>query len=63
MNILVLGSGAREHAICWALKKSKNAKNVFCIPGNAGIEKIVSCFDIDSTNKEKIYKFCLKKKN
>ena len=62
MNILVLGSGAREHAICWALKKSKNAKNVFCIPGNAGIEKIVSCFDIDSTNKEKIYKFCLKKK-
>lgn len=39
-NVLVLGSGGREHAICWKLSQSHNLGHLFCIPGNAGIEKI-----------------------
>ena len=36
MNILILGSGGREHAISWKLSKSKMSKNLFIAPGNAG---------------------------
>ena len=36
MNILVLGSGGREHAICYALKQSSSLKKIWCLPGNAG---------------------------
>ena len=39
INILVLGSGAREHSICEKLYQSKYKKKVFCFPGNAGIAK------------------------
>lgn len=38
--MLVLGSGGREHALCWKLTQSHNLGNLYCIPGNAGIEKI-----------------------
>ena len=60
MNIFVLGSGAREHSICWALKKSQNCKKLFCSPGNAGIEKIAICENIDLRKKEKVLHFCRK---
>ncbi|MDP8321302.1 MAG: phosphoribosylamine--glycine ligase family protein, partial [Candidatus Stygibacter australis] len=36
MNIAVIGSGGREHAIVWKLQQSERAEKVFCIPGNAG---------------------------
>ena len=62
LNILVLGSGAREHAICWAIKKSPKCKNIFCIPGNSGISKVAKCFDFNPQEKNTIYKFCKKKK-
>ena len=62
MNILVLGSGAREHAICWAIKKSPKCKNIFCIPGNSGISKVAKCFDFNPQEKNTIYKFCKKNK-
>ena len=39
-NVLVLGSGGREHALCWKLSQSHHLGNLFCIPGNAGIEQI-----------------------
>lgn len=60
MNILVIGGGAREHSICWSIKKSKKSKNIFCTPGNAGISKIAKCFNIDPKDKKKILDFCLK---
>ena len=43
MNVLVLGSGGREHSICKNLKASIKIKNLWCIPGNAGIKKFAKC--------------------
>ena len=60
MNILVLGSGAREHSICWAVKKSKACEKLFCSPGNAGIQKIAECKFINLKKKVQILNFCNK---
>ena len=46
MKILVIGSGGREHALCWKLKAGKNVEKVYCAPGNAGIAKDADCIDI-----------------
>lgn len=40
MNVLVIGSGGREHAICHALSRSKRLKQLFILPGNAGTERL-----------------------
>ena len=40
MKLAVIGSGGREHAICYKLKQSSKLKRLICIPGNAGTEKI-----------------------
>ena len=40
MNVLVIGSGGREHSLCWKIKQSPRVKKIFCIPGNAGIAQI-----------------------
>ncbi len=40
MNLAVIGSGGREHAICYKLKQSLRVKNLICIPGNAGTQTI-----------------------
>ena len=40
MNFAVIGSGGREHAICYKLSQSKIADKIICIPGNAGTKKI-----------------------
>ena len=50
MNIAVIGSGGREHALCYKLKQSKEIKNLFCIPGNAGTKNIAKNLDIDILN-------------
>ena len=43
MNILVVGAGGREHAICWAISKSNKCNNLYCAPGNAGIGQVATC--------------------
>lgn len=43
MKILVLGSGGREHALCWKLKQSPRVTAVFCAPGNGGIAELATC--------------------
>ncbi len=53
MKILVVGSGAREHAICWKLKESSKVSKIYCAPGNAGISQVAQCVNIraDSLNE------------
>lgn len=46
MNILVVGSGGREHAICTAFRRSSKVETLYCAPGNAGIAGIASCVNI-----------------
>ena len=46
MNILIIGSGGREHAIAWKLKSEKEVNKIYCAPGNAGISEIAQCVDI-----------------
>jgi phosphoribosylamine-glycine ligase len=46
LDILVVGSGGREHAMCWALSKSKRKPKLYCAPGNAGIAQLAECLDI-----------------
>ena len=50
MKVLVVGGGGREHAICWALKKSPKVTELFCAPGNAGIGAIATCVPIAATD-------------
>ncbi len=47
MNILILGSGGREHAIAWAVKQNPKCDRLIVAPGNAGIAAIAECADID----------------
>ncbi|MEW6095232.1 MAG: phosphoribosylamine--glycine ligase [bacterium] len=46
MKVLVIGSGGREHTLCWILRKSKKVDKIYCTPGNAGISQIAECVDI-----------------
>ena len=50
MNIGLIGSGGREHALCQKLSESKITKKIFCFPGNAGTSKIANNIDIDVLN-------------
>ena len=57
MKILVVGSGGREHAICWAIKKSRHNPQIYCAPGNAGIAEIARCVNISATENQKLAEF------
>lgn len=50
MNVLVVGGGGREHAICAALKKSKDIDTLYCAPGNGGISDIAVCLPVKATD-------------
>ena len=59
MNILVIGSGAREHSLCYAIKKSPHLSKLFAIPGNYGIRQIANCHNLDINDFHKLYKFTI----
>jgi phosphoribosylamine--glycine ligase len=62
MNIAVIGSGGREHSVCFKLRQSKKINKIFCFPGNAGTSKIAQNINIDVLNFKDISNF-LKKNN
>jgi phosphoribosylamine--glycine ligase len=47
MKVLILGSGGREHALAWAVKRSSRVTEVVCAPGNGGIAQIARCVPVD----------------
>ena len=55
MNLAVIGSGGREHAICYKLRQSSKIKKLICIPGNAGTQKIAENVKEDISNFEALY--------
>jgi phosphoribosylamine--glycine ligase len=48
MNVLVVGSGGREHALCWGIAKSPICRRLVCAPGNAGIARLAECVPIEA---------------
>ena len=62
MNILVIGSGGREHALVWKIKQSPKAKKIYCAPGNAGIASLAECVAIPSDDIKGLLKFAKDKK-
>ncbi len=46
MNVLVVGSGGREHALCWAIARSPLCSSLYCAPGNPGIEAVAACVPV-----------------
>jgi phosphoribosylamine--glycine ligase len=47
MRVLVVGGGGREHALVWKIHQSPLVKEIFCAPGNAGIQELAQCVDIN----------------
>ncbi len=62
MKILVVGSGGREHALCWKLRQSGNVEKVYCAPGNAGISADAECVDIKAEDIAGLADFAAKEK-
>ena len=50
MNVLVIGNGGREHALCYGIKQSPNCSNLYCIPGSDSISEIASLVIIDAVS-------------
>ncbi len=58
MRILVVGSGGREHALCWAIGASPLCDALFCAPGNPGIAEEATCVPVAATDLEGILALC-----
>ncbi|MEH6402249.1 MAG: phosphoribosylamine--glycine ligase [Sneathiella sp.] len=58
MNVLVIGAGGREHALCWVLSKSPEIDTLYCAPGNGGIEEVAKCVPLDGENSADVIDFC-----
>lgn len=62
MNILVIGSGGREHAIIKSLGRSAKVNSIYCSPGNAGIAELATNVNIEIKNHAAVVGFCAEKK-
>ena len=62
MIVGIIGSGGREHAICYKIKKSNLTTKIFCIPGNAGTSNIAENVNIKVNDFKSIRNFCLNNK-
>ena len=62
MNILLLGSGGREHALAWKMAASPLVDRLYCAPGNAGIAQEAECVALDPTDHAAVIAFCKENK-
>ncbi|MGE0627852.1 MAG: phosphoribosylamine--glycine ligase [Hyphomicrobiaceae bacterium] len=58
MNVLLIGSGGREHALAWALSSSPLLDMLYCAPGNPGIAEVARCIDLDVADHAAVEAFC-----
>ncbi|MCP5080328.1 MAG: phosphoribosylamine--glycine ligase [Alphaproteobacteria bacterium] len=58
MNILVIGSGGREHGLCWAIAKSPQCDRLICAPGNGGIAEVADCMAVDISDHQAVIDLC-----
>ena len=61
MNILIVGSGGREHALAWKIAQSPKADRIYCAPGNAGISELAECVNISAMEFERLADFAQEK--
>jgi phosphoribosylamine--glycine ligase len=59
MKVLILGSGGREHALAWAVKRSEKVTEIVCAPGNGGIAEIARCVPADLKDIESLVRVAL----
>jgi hypothetical protein len=57
MKTLIIGSGAREHAIAWSLRRSNQQLEIYCSPGNAGIAELAQCVPIQPSEQAALVEF------
>lgn len=62
MNVLIIGSGGREHALAWKLSQSKDADRLFCVPGNGGISDVAECHDLNVSDTAGLIDFAKRMK-
>jgi phosphoribosylamine--glycine ligase len=58
MNVLLIGSGGREHALAWKLRQSPLLKRLYCAPGNGGIADVAECVGIAVSDHGAVMRFC-----
>jgi phosphoribosylamine---glycine ligase len=61
MRILVIGSGGREHALCWKLRQSPKVSDLYCAPGNGGTAFHAENVELNITDHKKVIAFCKKR--
>jgi phosphoribosylamine--glycine ligase len=62
MNILLIGSGGREHALAWKMAASPLTDALYCAPGNAGIAQEAECVALDVSDHRRVIEFCREKR-
>jgi phosphoribosylamine--glycine ligase len=62
VNILLIGSGGREHALAWSISASPLVTKLYCAPGNAGIAQVAECVPIDAMAMDRLVAFATEKR-
>lgn len=58
MNILIIGSGGREHSLAWKIAQSPILDALYVAPGNGGMGEVATCVNLDASNHDEIVRFC-----